>query len=121
MEELEPTNDTLHANFKLNEKTEKLLEKRLKLLSDVTQAHIAEISEEPSDELYVEPEITDIEEPLEETNNELGATLEKADIENTQKTEGEAIETDKLLELVESDNTDIDLSHITLIKAPKKS
>ena len=109
LKELEPSHDTLHHNSKLSEQTITLLAKRFDYL------------EEPGDEIeqkFGEPEVVDIEQTVEVPQSDLDATSPEAEVQDPQKKVEVVIETDKLLELLESE--EVDLSKITLIKAPKK-
>lgn len=113
LKETEPAYETLHHNSKLNEQIISLIAKRF--------AYLEELSEETSEEVeqkLAEPEVSGIEETVELPQSELDESLPEA--QDSQKKVEVVIETDRLLELLESEETPIDLSKITLIKAPKK-
>ncbi len=115
LKEMEPTTyETLHHNSKLNEYTKTLLAKRFEFLEKLNEETPEEIEEK-----LVEPKVADMEDtkvPL----SELDVPLPEAEVQDLQKKVEVAIESDKLLELLESEKSSIDLSKITLIKAPKK-
>jgi len=126
LKEIEPTLDTLHSNSKLNEQTEALVAKRFEILSDTSVEDLEDQSEGASQEIKqntLEPEVADIEEKedtKEVTPSNLEEPLPLDEVQKLQKEEEVAIETDQLMELLESEETSVDLSKITLIKAPKK-
>ena len=113
LKEIEPTHDTLHHNSKLNEQTKTLLEKRFEYLEKQSEETSKEIEQK-----LIEPKVADIEETAEVPANELEAPLPEAEVQDMPKKIDVVIESDKLLELLESE--EVDLSKITLIKAPKR-
>ncbi|MEP1096401.1 MAG: hypothetical protein ABJG78_14890 [Cyclobacteriaceae bacterium] len=60
----------------------------------------------------------DVEEPA--PKHEVEVPVSEPEAQDQEREEAETIETDRLLELLESEEESIDLSKITLIKAPKK-
>jgi hypothetical protein len=120
LEEAGSAQDTLHHNSKLNEQTKAMLAKHFN--------YVEQLSEEASEgveQKLTEPEVVELEQSIEATQSELDHPLPEAKPKDLQKQDEEvveevAIESDKLLELLESEETAIDLSKITLIKAPKK-
>ena len=109
---IEPTHETLHHNSKLNEQTRILLAERFEYLEKPTERTSEEIEQK-----FVEPEIVDIGQTAEVPQSELDTPLPEAEVQDLQKKVEVVIETDKLLELLESE--EVDLSKITRIKAPK--
>jgi len=120
LKETGSTQDTLHHNSKLNEQTETLLAKHFN--------YVEQLSEDASEEIeqkLTKPEVVELEQSIEATQNELDPPLPEAKLKDLQKKdevvkEEVVIETDRLLELLESEESSVDLSKITLIKAPKK-
>jgi len=120
LKETGSTQDTLHHNSKLNEQTETLLAKHFN--------YVEQLSEDASEEIeqkLTKPEVVELEQSIEATQSELDPPLPEAKLKDLQKkdevvNEEVVIETDRLLELLESEESSIDLSKITLIKAPKK-
>jgi len=125
LKETGSTQDSLHHNSKLNEQTETLLAKHFN--------YVEQRSEDASEEIeqkLTEPEVVELEQSTEATQSELDPPLPEAKLKDLEKNEEVVkdevvneevvIETDRLLELLESEEPSIDLSKITLIKAPKK-
>jgi len=118
LKETGSTQDTLHHNSKLNEQTETLLAKHFN--------YVEQLSEDASEEIeqkLTKPEVVELEQSIEATQSELDPPLPEAKLKDLQKKdevvkEEVVIETDRLLELLESE--EVDLSKITLIKAPKR-
>ena len=120
--EVEPTNDSLHSNTKLNEQTEKFVEDHFHHSVAESMDQIVKIAEEMPEEMDQEIEeekMYSVEIAIEEPSEELVVPEPLAEIQ-TPKKEEIVIETDRLLEMLESEKKSIDLDKITLIKAPKK-
>jgi len=81
-------------------------------------ANLPEVGDLIPDEMMSIPEVEDLNQDEEVSVPEVEVQGQKQ--EENQREESETIETDRLLELLESEETSIDLSKITLIKAPKK-
>jgi len=122
LNEIEPTHNALHPNAKLSEHTETLVAKHFEPILEVTSEPEEPSEETPEEivEIPLEPEVVEIEEEVEVPPIELDSPLPEPEEQNSQKKEDETIETDRLLELLESEEVPVDLSKITLIKAPKK-
>ncbi|MDA0195573.1 MAG: hypothetical protein O2887_12880 [Bacteroidetes bacterium] len=118
LNDIEPTLDALHPNTKLSEQTKTLVANRFEHLLDVSKKDIEASPEATSEKIEQKIVASDIEGPVEVAQSELDLPSQEAIIPDLNKEE--AIETDQLLELLESEETSIDLSKITLIKAPKK-
>jgi len=116
LKEIEPSQTILHHNSKLDEQATALVAKRFD-----DPAKVSEMAPEEIEQEALEPEIIDkAEEPSEVAQDELDASLTELEVEEPQKKEEVVIETDKLLELLESEEPSVDLSKITRIKSPKK-
>lgn len=130
LNEVEPNHDILHPNSKVTEEYTKLIEEHFEPLLVVMPEQLEDLSEELPNEIeseVIEPELTEIieeaveiEETVEESQNESEVPFQEPELQDLPKKEDEVIETDRLLELLESEETPVDLSKITLIKAPKK-
>ena len=123
LEEVEAAHDELHPNSKLDEQTESLIVEYFEPLIETPHEDdiepVIEEKEESEPEL-VEPEIVAVEESVEELKNKAEIPLPVPEIPEEPQKEEESIETDRLLELLESDEASVDLDKITHIKAPKK-
>ena len=130
LNEIDPAHDSLHHNSKLDEQIELMVVEHfdIKLVAPEDPQNV--IAEEDIKESEQIPE-----NPLEEINEEIEAELQMeldpslppikiqespSKTEDLPRKEHEVIETDKLIELLDSEETEVDLSNITLIKAPKK-
>ena len=116
-----PDLNMMHPNAKLDLESESFIEEHFRESiqdSPVTETE-AEISIASIEENHTSDEINiGIYNELLEDKNSSEVTSNEA--EEIIATIPETITTDKLLELVESDEQNVDLSKITLIKAPKK-
>ena len=123
IEEHHPGSDDLHPNARLDDETELSVVQHFK-------PQIEEEAIEASIEEIIEPDLPD---PIEtEVEKEEEILVEEPKIEEAapedvglnpipeEEIVEEAIETDRLLELLESEESSVDLEKITLIKAPKK-
>lgn len=130
LNEIDPAHDSLHHNSKLGEQIELMIVEHfdIKLVPPEDPQNV--IAEEVTKESEQIPE-----NPLEEINEEIEAELQMeldpslppikiqespSKTEDLPRKEHEVIETDKLIELLDSEETEVNLSNITLIKAPKK-
>jgi hypothetical protein len=145
LKENEPTHNGFLPNSKLDEQTEALIEKHFEHLLNVppevlevlneekieeivelkeeTVAEIEVLNEEMHEEIKqnsVDQTVADIEETEEVPASELKVPLVEVGVQNMEINDDAAIDSDRLLELLESGESSIDLSKITLIKAPKK-
>lgn len=123
LKDIEPTLDTLHSNSKLNEQTEALVAKHFEISPDLNKEQEEDQSNETSQNIEqntVESEVTETRDTDEESPSDLEKPATIAEASQPQKKDEVAIETDQLLELLESEDTPVDLDKITLIKAPKK-
>jgi len=128
LNEMEPALDA-NPNSKLNEETTTLVANRFELrLEAAPEESVEEVSEKAEKE-YVEPEetemiedvsVSEIEEPVGDFLDQEEALLSEPTDQDRQEEADEAIETDKLLELLDAEDGAIDLSKITRIKASKK-
>ena len=110
LKEVDPTLHSLGQNTKLDEQTVILIGNRFGEPEELFDPLNAPVEiEAPEDTPF---EIMENENELVEATEELSTP--------TSTSEGEAIETDKLMELLEDEEQEVDLSNITLIKAPKK-
>ena len=92
-------------------------------LKEETVAEIEVLNEEMHEEIKqnsVDQTVADIEETEEVPASELKVPLVEVGVQNMEINDDAAIDSDRLLELLESGESSIDLSKITLIKAPKK-
>ena len=114
--EIAPGYHDLHHNSKLDVQTKSLVAKRFD-----DPEKLRDKAPEEIEQKFLEQEITDDPEELSEVDQgELDTSLPELEVQEPQKKEEVVIETDKLLELLESEETSIDLSKITRIKASKK-
>jgi len=131
LKEIEPTSCTFHSNSKLDEATEELIARKFDFSLEESSEHQDEVREESIVEKGLsESEVPHKPETVEPVQNEmekmllpesqLDKSISGAEVPNPQEDEEVVIETDQLLELLESDETPIDLAKITRIKAPKK-
>ena len=130
LKELEPPNESLHSNSKLSKQTEALVAKRFEISSEMPlpdpKDRTEETSLEKEQDTTVETEVADtevIEESIETPESKLDLSSTEAEIQDLQKeeqVEDVSIDTDQLLELLESEDKPVILDKITLIKAPKK-
>jgi len=122
LNEVEANDQSLHSNSKLTQETEVLLAKRFNLPLDGKQENLID----PIVNVPVEQEVeTEELEPLAfEEKIETPPTEPEEPVETEDKAQlikkVETIDTDKLLELMESEETAPELDNITLIKVPKK-
>ena len=128
LKENDPDLDSMHPNAKLDLESEAFIEERFRDSSQDfpvtdTEAETADISiksieaSQTDDKLFDEMNIDIFNELHEDINSSEDTSSETEEIIASNP---EIITTDKLLELVESDEQNVDLSKITLIKAPKK-
>lgn len=113
LNEIEPLNESLHSNSKLSKQTEALVAKRFEISSEMPwpgpKDRTEESSLEKEQDTTVETEVADtedIEESVETPQSELDLSSTEAEIQDLQKEEkieDVAIETDQLLELLESE------------------
>lgn len=142
LDKAEQAYDSHHPNSKLDEKTEALVEKHFEHLLVITSDPLDEITKEEPEQIVPEPteaevsEVkgTEIEEivvvPEKETNvtleeveenmEEIELPISEAEVQMDIEVDDDSIATDRLLELMESEEKSVDLSKIKLIKAPKK-
>ncbi len=120
--EVEPDNNSLHSNSKLNEQSEKLIAKKFNLFKNGEEENLTNAIEDSVDASEVnllKAETVAEEDTLAEPPDEIEAVAE-SEVKKPSVEEGETIETDKLLELMESEETPENLDKFTLIKVPKK-
>ena len=135
LDNLNPGMGPYHNNTKLSDQTEELIARHFnKSFGDdslvdleTTESNDLELAGEQTEELT--EEVRESEQPTEDLlvessiQAELDPDLPVVEVQDSEEPEEEevkAIETDKLIELLESEDEDVDLSDITLIKAPKK-
>jgi len=127
LNEIEPTLDA-NPNSKLNEETTTLVANRFELrLETAPETLVEEVSEKMEDdvkleetEMIEEAPVLEIEEPVDHLPDEKEVLLPEPTDQDQQEEADEAIETNKLLELLDAEGDSIDLSKITRIKASKK-
>ena len=120
LKKMDPSYDKLGHNTKLNEQALVWLASRLEKSEDLISSSIESdnlINQVTLEEIEPEQQSEEISESPAETSDEL---IEEAADEELPPKEEVVIETDKLLELLESEDTPVDISKITLIKAPKR-
>ena len=122
LKEMDPTYDKLGHNTKLNEQALIWLASRLEdaeALIDSAKDNYDSRDEVIVDQLELnqEPKVEEMSDPVVETAD---ALAEEAPAQAAPEKDEVVIETDKLLELLESEETPVDISKITLIKAPKR-
>ena len=130
LNEAQPELSPFHHNSKLSDETEGLVTSRFSSSSEeteeteeVTEEHIKDIDTETIEPNLDLDEIDREKEIEASVQRELDPTLppiQAREPEKEEKKNEKAIETDRLLELLESDEESIDLSKITHIKASKK-
>ena len=142
LDEIEQSYDSHHPNSKLDEETEALVEKHFEHLLVVTSEPAVEnkaekpevIIQEQTKEEEPKVEIIEIDKELEVPVNEVDIsneevkiiqeeivpTVPEVDSQITQEESEDSIDTERLIELMESEEASVDLSKIKLIKAPKK-
>lgn len=133
LDEHNPGMGPYSQNTKLSDQTEDLIASHFnKSFADAAFAEesLAEAKDESKTADQEDPEVYGVEhEDLAEERNEeaeiqasLDPTLPVPEAKEpaTQEAPGKAISTDKLIEILDSEEEDVDLSEITLIKAPKK-
>ena len=125
IKKLDPSSPTLHPNAKLDEQLEAQL-----------IAYYDDFLGAPAQKVVVEEDIAEVEDLAKEDEQEQEVSDERIDtvvesielppVEHSEVPqpepikERETIETDRLLELLESEDEEVDLSTITHIKVPKK-
>ena len=127
LKEKDPKLHSLGQNTKLDEATVELISSRFGDPEQLFDASVTETSEE-SHELSPPKALDEASEPALTQHSDLEQTPPPAPqpdqdgepSSTSESTPGEAIETDKLLELLEDEEAEVDLSKITLIKAPKR-
>jgi hypothetical protein len=123
LKRIDPTNGTIHPNAKLDEHTEQLVAKHFDLLLDPNEEAVVDYMEEDNYEeerVNEAPVEADVEETLpvvEEVKEEVPTVVE---VPVPKTKEEETITSDRLLELLESEENTVDLSKITRITAAKK-
>ncbi len=116
LKEIEPNHDSLHPNAKLDEPTSLMVINRFAPSTEIP----AEDSSKADNELVIEDEVSAVEDESEVPQEELIEPIKEPEVQAPQKAEDEIIETDRLLELLESEEEPVDLDKIKLIKAPKR-
>jgi hypothetical protein len=117
------TEENLHSNSKLDEQTEALVAKHFGISPEMSTEEQDDQGEETSEEIEqntLESDVVDKEKFEDVPSKDLEDPLSIAKDQQPHKKDEVAIETDQLLELLESEDTPVDLDKITLIKAPKK-
>jgi hypothetical protein len=123
LKKIDATVTSFHPNAKLDEKLEQMVMDHFDVLLDPDAPNAVVMEEET---LPVEPEKIAQETNAEEIVDPVTHPVVEEALPDlippviSEKSKEEIIETDRLLELVESEDSDVDLSKITLIKAPKK-
>jgi hypothetical protein len=130
LNEIDPKNESLHHNSKLDEQIELMVIEHFDVRLDSPEDYqevIAVDAPEESEQIPEEPAIAINEETEADLQMELDPSLPPIKVQESHnetekkpKKERQVIETDRLIELMESEDTEVDLSNITLIKAPKK-
>lgn len=133
LKEVDPAYPSFHGNSKLDDQARALIARRFEVVVEsptvLTEDHVEEVFSEPEQNVdQIEPEVTEeVEEELEPTMDapeQPQDTIEEPNEPDTIEEPNEAeesIETDRLLELLESEGeTGIDLSKIKIIKASKR-
>lgn len=120
----------LHPNSKLDEQTELMVAEHYGVSLQIISTPEEPLENDSSEvvENISSPEVTEISTPIsangleeQDAQNEPENSIPEESINKSDKgTEEESIETDKLIELIESEDAPVDLSKITHIKAPKK-
>ncbi len=116
LKEIDPAHDDLHHNSKLDEQTAALVAQRFKSTGEINNDETIESVQQVSKA----PDVADLGVTPTASTNELKPSLSDDTILEPEEKDEFIIETDRLLELLESEETSVDLSKITLIKAPKK-
>lgn len=109
----------LTPNSKLNEETRSLIASHFENSGESSPENTSNTSE-VIEEVLIEPieeSVKTFEVPSQGVEDIL---LPESEFQALPKKDKESIETDRLLELLESEDEEVDLSNITLIKAPKK-
>jgi len=130
LNKINPSHESLHHNSKLDDQIELMViehfDVKLEVLDD-PQEVINDEDSEKSDEIPVEPVVeinmeteADLQMELDPSLPPIKSQESPTETEDIPKKEHEVIETDRLIELMDSEDTEVDLSSITLIKAPKK-
>ncbi|MCP4456876.1 MAG: hypothetical protein GY816_02445 [Cytophagales bacterium] len=131
LKEAEPTIGEVRSNSKLDEQTELLVMTHFDLSLDLPLESLEEPSKEilEEEQKLVEPEVTEeivAIEKVVETKEPVDVPLDQIEEIPLQREELDLpkaeveIETDRLLELLEMEDTSVDLSKVTRIKSPKK-
>ena len=126
---IDPTHPALHNNSKLEEQLEAVVIKHFDEFLGLTSEPLEVVEQNIIEEEHGEknPDLNDPvlsddqEDEVEElTQSDPDPIQEPAETLEAPEAKGESIDTDRLLELLDSEDGDVDLSNITLIKAPKK-
>ena len=122
LKEMDPSYHKLGHNTKLNEQALTWLAHRLEKDDDLIiseQADDTPLDQSPVEEQTVAP-ITESEDEISPPPKAADESSESPQVPEVPTKEEVVIETDKLLELLESEETPEEISKITLIKAPKR-
>jgi hypothetical protein len=129
IKKIDPNSPTLHPNAKLNEQLEAQLiayyddflgapDKKVELVEETQDTDATVSATEDEFELPAQDQTSEAEsnvEPIDVTSAE-----QTDEVESAPEKQRETIETDRLLELLESEDEELDLSSFTHIKVPKK-